>query len=126
MATKKSNPAMEFIVAELNKDRKATYADIKAKADAKKLAVYPIMYGRAQTMLGIVKAAKRGEGKVAKARAQRAAKTGKRGPGRPRSAGASANGLDGILEAVKSSERERAAMRAALEKIQAVIDGVLQ
>lgn len=54
MATKKSNPAMDFLVAELKKSRKAAYADIKAKADKKKLKLYPIMYGRAQALLGIV------------------------------------------------------------------------
>lgn len=71
MATKKSNPAMDFLVAELKKNRKAAYADIKAKADKKKLPLYPIMYGRAQALLGIVKSAKRGQGKAAKARRKR-------------------------------------------------------
>jgi transposase len=51
----------------------------------------------------------------------------KRGPGRPRkaTADASLNGLEGILAAVQNSSRERAQLRAALEKIQSVIEGVL-
>lgn len=58
----------------------------------------------------------------------------KRGPGRPRKSSAAAparkssaaaTGLDGILAAVKDSERERAAMRKALEQIQAVLNDVL-
>jgi hypothetical protein len=60
MASKKSNPAMEFIVDQLTKDRGAAYKDIAEAAAKKKLKIYPIMYGRAQALLGIVKAAPRG------------------------------------------------------------------
>jgi len=60
---------MKFLVDSLEKNRSASYADLKAKADEKKLAVYPIMFGRAQALLGIVKSAKRGTGKFARATA---------------------------------------------------------
>jgi transposase-like protein len=55
-------------------------------------------------------------------------KATKRGPGRPRKAGARANvgGLEGILAAVKDSDRERAQMRMALERIQAVVADALR
>ena len=54
----------------------------------------------------------------------------KRGPGRPRkttstAAATAASDLDGILAAVKNGERERVRMRAALERIQAMIADVL-
>lgn len=49
----------------------------------------------------------------------------RRGPGRPAKATSGVDGLAGILAAVKNSERDRVAMRAALEKIQAVIADVL-
>ena len=56
----------------------------------------------------------------------------KRGPGRPpksasagSGSGASHDGLIGILEAVKNSENERTRLRAALEKIQAVLSAAL-
>ncbi|MBL8755092.1 MAG: helix-turn-helix domain-containing protein [Planctomycetes bacterium] len=54
----------------------------------------------------------------------------KRGPGRPpkakaASGGGGLDGIAGILDAVKNSERERASLRAALEKIQAVISDAL-
>jgi len=54
-------------------------------------------------------------------------KSKKRGPGRPRKTAARADlsGLDGILTAVKTAERERAKMRAALERIQAAVADVL-
>jgi hypothetical protein len=166
---------MEFLVEALKKDRKAVYADLKAKADEKRLKVFPIMFGRAQALLGIVKSAKRGQGKVAKAKAAKGAgkpgrpvsttsksarvrellgtgmsaadiakkvgatvglvynvkstmgMAGKRGPGRPRKAATfvGLDGIAGILDAVKSSERERSQMRTALERIQALIADAL-
>jgi hypothetical protein len=182
MAAKKPSPAMDLLVSALKSNPKATYADLKAKADAKSLKLYPIMFGRAQALLGIVKSAKRGSGKAAKATAAKKARAagtgggrkddpssksgrirallstgmsaseiakkvgattglvyvvksnmgtskpaGKHGPGRPRKVAASTavEGLDGILAAVKNSERERTELRAALEKIRGVIAGVL-
>ena len=54
----------------------------------------------------------------------------KRGPGRPpkaKSGGATrVDGLDGLLAAVRSVEKERNEMRAALEKLQAVLSAALQ
>lgn len=53
----------------------------------------------------------------------------KRGPGRPARTGSSppakVDGIAGILQAVQNSDRERAALRSALEKIQAVIASAL-
>jgi transposase-like protein len=165
---------MAFLVDALKKNRKASYADLKAKADEKKLKLFPIMFGRAQAMLGIVKSAKRGTGKFAKANAaakrgtagskatgssksdqvrallatgmsaaeiakkvgcsaplvyiikSSMGKAGKRGPGRPRKvATPGLDGLAGIIDAVKNTERERAQLRASLEKIQAVLADAL-
>jgi len=179
------SPAMEFLLDALKKDKKASYADLRAKAEEKKLKVYPIMFGRAQALLGYVKSAKRGQGNTARAKAAKAlsarggrgrpidanSKSGRirellgsgmsvaeiakkigatpalvynvrarsqggstrrgtvrRGPGRPRKSARVSSTLDGvagILEAVRSSERERAQMRAALEKIQRLISEVM-
>ena len=165
---------MAFLVDALKKNRKASYADLKAKADEKKLKLFPIMFGKAQVILGIVKAAKRGTGKVAKASAAAKAgkagskatgssksdqvrallatgmsatdiakkvgcslplvyiiksqmgKAGKRAPGRPRKVSTSGmDGLEGIVAAVKNTERERTQLRGALEKIQAVLADAL-
>lgn len=128
MAAKKSNPAMEFIVESLKSKRDAVYKDIKEAADKKKLKVFPIMFGRAQAMLGIVKQSPRGQGKMAKAKAAKVAAPGKRGPGRPpKSAGAvSFDGtLESIVAAVKGSEQAKARYRSALEKIQSILGDVL-
>ena len=143
MAASKSNPAMEFIVESLKSDRSAAYKDIAEAAAKKKLKIYPIMFGRAQALLGIVKAAPRGQGKAAKAAKAKAAKAApaaaaaapamgapvKRGPGRPRknpiAAPAFDGTLDGIVAAVKGSEQAKARYHAALSKIQAILADVL-
>jgi len=54
-------------------------------------------------------------------------KSGKRGPGRPAKVGSRSglDGLSGILDTVKNAERERAQLRAALEKIQALLADAL-
>jgi hypothetical protein len=54
----------------------------------------------------------------------------KRGPGRPRkvasaTSGSGLDGIAGILDVVKNAERQRTQMRAALERIQAVIADAL-
>ena len=122
MAAKKANPVFEFILASLKKNPKATYKDIAAAAAKKKLKVFPIMFGRAQAMLGIVKQAPRGKGKVAKAKAS------KRGPGRPRKDALPAldGSLEGIVAAVKNSEEAKARYRSALVQIQAILADVLR
>lgn len=145
MAASKSNPAMEFIVDSLKSDRSAAYKDIAEAAAKKKLKIYPIMFGRAQALLGIVKAAPRGQGKAAKAAKAKAAKAAapaapaeaapallapvKRGPGRPRKNPLPAPAFDGTLEgivaAVKGSEQAKARYHAALSKIQAILADVL-
>jgi hypothetical protein len=136
MAAKKSNPAMDFIVDSLKSNRSAAYKDIAEAAAKKKMKIYPIMFGRAQALLGIVKAAPRGQGKVAKAKAALAAPAApaapvKRGPGRPRknpvvaAAPAFDGTLDGIISMVKNSEQAKARYHAALSKIQAILADVL-
>ena len=129
MAAKKSNPAMDFIVESLKSNKGAAYSEIKEAADKKKLKIFPIMFGRAQALLGIVKQAPRGQGKAAKAKAAASSASGgqKRGPGRPRKVAMSAfdGTLDGIVAAVKGSEQAKAKYRQALERIQGILADVL-
>ena len=130
MAAKKANPGFEFIVAALKKNPKATYKEITTAAAKKKLKLFPVMFGRAQAMLGIVKQAARGKGKVAKAKASKAkslSMPAKRGPGRPRKNPAPSidGSLESIVSAVKSSEQAKARYRGALEKIQSIIADAL-
>ena len=126
MAAKKPNPGMEFILNTLKSNRNAVYADTAEAAAKKKLKIYPIMWGRAQALLGIVKMAPRGQGKMAR---KKAGLPPKRGPGRPRKNAASGTGgyqaIEGILAAVKGSEQEKARFRGALEKIQSILADAL-
>jgi hypothetical protein len=53
----------ELLVAGLKADKTATYADLKTKADAKGVTIYPVMFGRAKAMLGLVKSKPRSDRK---------------------------------------------------------------
>jgi hypothetical protein len=125
MAAKKSSPVMDFVTDYLKKQRDATFAEIRDAAAKKRMTIYPIVYGRAQALLGIVKSSPRGEGKAARVKA---AKLGrpiiKRGPGRPRSSG-SLDSLDNIITAVKQSQADQTRYRSVLEKIQGLLQDAL-
>ena len=128
-AKKKSGPeAMKFIVAALKKNKNAAYVDIRAKAEKKRLTIYPIMYGRAKALLGLVPMAKRGEGKAKKAAAKRATAGAapKRAPGRPRKSagGGSADSIAAVVSALQEGGRERDRYRKAIEQIRAIVEGV--
>ncbi len=135
MAAKKASPAMDFIVEFLKKNKQASYAEIRAAAEGQQIAVYPIMYGRAQALLGLVASKPRGQGKAAlakagKVEAAKAEAVEKRGPGRPaKTASAfdagSLSSLEGIIAAVKNSEQARTRYRNALEKIQQILGSAL-
>jgi hypothetical protein len=141
-----SSPLMQVVVDQLKKDKKATFADIKAVAAKKGLTLYPITFGRAKALLGLVKSAKRGEGKAARAKAEKrgpgrppkaAGKRGpgrprsiatfgpRRGPGRPRKVTSSLDSLDALVGAMKQNERATATYRAALEKALQLIGDAL-
>jgi hypothetical protein len=172
MASKKpQSPAMEFLVSSLKRNPKASYADLRARAEEKMLKLFPIMFGRAQALLGIVKSAKRGEGKFARASA--AARRGALRPGRPADSSSksarvrallgsgmsaaaiakkvgctvglvytvkstsggtkgrsrpqrgTADGLAGLLTAVKDTQRERMQLRGVLERLQGIVRDAL-
>lgn len=89
MATEKGKAAFEYMMKKMKDDPKATYADVAAACKKAGHSVFPIMWGRAQALLGRVKMKPRGQGKAAMAKAAKAggvssgaAPTGKR-RGRP-------------------------------------------
>lgn len=123
---------MELVRGMLEKNRKASYAEISEAAKKKGIKIYPIVYGRAQALLGIVKSAPRGQGKAKQAAAASAArpkaalKVAKRGPGRPRKVVSGAVGsLEGIISAMKENENSRERYRRALEKISTILQEVM-
>lgn len=130
-AKKKPGPeALQFIVDYLKSDKSASYADIRVAAEKKGFIVWPIMYGKAKAILGMVPVAKRGHGKAAKAaRLGRpvATATVKRGPGRPpKSAAAvsSFDSLDALIGALKDGESERHRLRKALDQIRGILEAL--
>lgn len=128
-AKKKSSPAMEFVVDYLKRKRDASFADIRDAAAKKRLKIYPIVYGRAQALLGIVKSAPRGSGKQAQARARAAAGRTAAGGGRrgrrPRAAAPALDSLDNVIAAVKENQAEKERLRSVLEKIQGLLEQAL-
>jgi hypothetical protein len=137
MAAKKNTEGLAFIVEALKKNKSALYADIKEAASKKGLTIWPVMYGRAQALLGHVKVAKRGEGRFARANAAKAGRVipaappesaVRRGPGRPRKDPLPVGngvGLDSILDAVRNTQADLGRYREALERIGSMLDEVL-
>ncbi len=132
-AKKKPGPeALQFIVDYLKSDKSASYADVRVAAEKKGFIVWPIMYGKAKAILGMVPVAKRGHGKAAKAaRLGRPAATAtvavKRGPGRPPKAAASSSALgslDALIGALKDGESERHRLRRALDQIRGILESL--
>ncbi len=120
-AKKKPSKAYEFAIARLKRNPKLDYATLKAAAAKERIKLFPVVYGRAQAILGIVPIAKRGQGRVAKAKAKRAA--GGRGPGRPRKAPALTS-LEGVAEQIEILQREHRAATDALNKIRKILDSI--
>jgi hypothetical protein len=148
MAEKKQNPGFQFVLDYLEKKSDASFAEIRDAAAKKKFTIYPIVYGRAKALLGLVESRPRGTGpmamatKAAKAKASRgpkepagpqsmtAAAPKRRGrpPKNPQPAPAATavgGGLDGLVAAVRQVEQDRDRMRTALEQIRGVLAGLV-
>ncbi len=69
---KAPNPAFAWLVDYMKAHPDVAYADAAAAAEEAGHKVFPIMWGRAQMMLGRVKAKPRGQGKTAARKAARA------------------------------------------------------
>ena len=141
-AKKKSSKAMDYIVSRLKQNPNVEYASVKKGAAKKRLTVYPIMFGRAMLLLGLVKPAKKkakkGSRRPKKKRTKRGPgrprKASGRGPGRPRKVGrrgrpskasspiAAVQDLVSIVEEHARSNRE---LRETLEKVRHMITRVL-
>ena len=125
-AGKKKMNALEFCRVYLKKKRKAPFAEIRDAAKKKGIILYPISYGRAQALEGIVKMKPYGSKKKA---TKEVAKRGpgrpkgsknKRGPGRPRKT-ADLTALDSLVSTIKNLQQERDQAVRVLEKIRALL-----
>lgn len=117
-AGKAPNPAFAFLTKFMERKPNAVYADARAAAEKAGHTIYPIMWGRAQTLLGRVKSKKRGTGKTAMAKQAAAAskapragkktakrKTAKKRVGRPRKT-ATSSASNGVFK-VASEDLDR-------------------
>ena len=128
MANQKGKDAFAFVKDYLATHKGAPFAQVRDVAKAKGHKVYPIVYGRAQLLLGHVRAK---PATRARAAARKAAKTAakpaaagvaRRGPGRPPKAKASAvSGIDAVVAHIKGVERERDQLRATIERMRGVL-----
>ncbi len=118
------SPAMNFITDFLKKNPEAAYGEINKGAEEAGYKIYPIMYGRAKSLLGLIpeggsrahrrKAARRGEGrKLRQGRAGRMSDT-------------AVNELSGFVEKFRDMEDERNRYRAALISVEKILRGALE
>jgi hypothetical protein len=137
MATKKSSPAMQFVVAALKKNPKADYAEVRETATRKGLTIYPIMYGRAKALLGLVPISPRGSKKKKKKGRSKATaaepagavrpgpkrkNVGRRSPGSTRKDTDPLQTLETMITAMKDTTRDRDRYQRALEKIGKILE----
>lgn len=132
MAAKKQS-AIEFTRAFVKKKPKAEFKEVQAAGKKKGLVIFPIVYGRAKALEGLVKVAPYGSKKKKKT-----TKKGRRGPGRPkgsrnkRTAKPSHNvatamdSLESVIAAMRKSNEERERYQRALQKINDILGQVLQ
>ncbi len=124
MAAKKGSEALDYIVARLKKNPQATYKAIQEGAEKKGLTVYPVMYGRAKLLLGLVKPGKKKRKKTAKRGPGRPRKTAGR-RGRPSKASSPLTAVQELMSGMRDQERDNEKLRATLEKIRDLIDRAL-
>ncbi len=128
MAAKKQT-AIEFTRAFLKKKPKAEFKEVQAAGKKKGLVIYPIVYGRAKALEGLVKVAPYGSKKKKKSG---------RGPGRPKGSrnkrtaeprhnvATAMNSLETVINAMRKSNQERERYQKALRKISDILGQVLE
>ncbi|HLU38985.1 MAG TPA: hypothetical protein VK081_06340 [Planctomycetota bacterium] len=126
MAAKKNAPAMDFIVEALKKNKNVPYSEVAEQARKRNLKIYPIMYGRAKALLGLVPVSPRGQGRKSGSTAARTSgrTPARRGPGRPPRV-TDMSSIEAVIAALKDGERERDRYRRALEQIRGILEAVV-
>ena len=132
---KGGNPMMDFVCGMLRKDRNVSYKEVQEMAVKKGFKIFPIVYGRAKALLGLVPTSPRGQGKAAKAASGTStiANSGvvKRGPGRPRKVPLAITSAPAAAPASASAPARRGPGRprkevSALDSLESLIDAMKQ
>lgn len=110
--------ALSFCREYLKKKPKAPFAEIRDAAAEKKIKLYPISFGRAQSLEGLVKTKPRAVGESKKAKATVAKKRGRPvGSKNKPKAGVALPGLDGLVANIKLLQKERDDALSTLARI---------
>ena len=109
--------AIEFAKARLSLNPEASFAEIKAQANVEGLVVYPVVYGRAKALLGLVPTAPYGS----KSKARKARETEPSGP----ASGGPLAPLEELIAELREAVQERDRYRDTLEKLVARIQAEL-
>jgi ABC-type branched-subunit amino acid transport system substrate-binding protein len=128
MAAKKQT-AIDFTRALLKKKPTVEFKEVAAAGKKKGLVIYPIVYGRAKALEGLVKVAPYGSKKKTKSG---------RGPGRPKGSknkrparpthtvATAMDSLETVIAAMRRSNEERERYQRALQKIKDILGQVLE
>ena len=128
MAAKKQS-AIEFTRAFLKKKPKAEFKEIQAAGKKKGLVVYPIVYGRAKALEGLVKVAPYGSKTKKKAGRRPGRPKGsknKRTPAPRHTVATAMDSLETVIVAMRKSNQERERYQKALQKINDILGQVLE
>lgn len=130
-AKSSSSPAMSFILDYLKEKGDVPYGEVRSAASAAGHTIFPIMYGRAKSLLGLIdeNAPPRRRRKPAPRRDESDATDLSRGrlrQGRGAIADSTADELSGFLARYRELEEERNRYRAALLAVEKMLKRAIQ
>ena len=121
MAAKKSE-ALQFTRCFLREKPDASFAEIRDAAAERDMKIYPIVFGRAKALEGLVKVAPYGSKKRAREAQQAAAGAAEAPRAAPE---ASTVPIERVISGMRANHEDRERYRAALLKISAILDEIL-
>jgi len=118
------SPAMNFITEYLKKDPNASYGEISKAAEEAGHKIYPIMYGRAKSLLGLIP---EGGGRTRRRKAARATQARRLRQGRGgKLSDTAVTELSGFVDKFRDMEEERNRYRAALLTVEKILRDALE
>ena len=124
---KKPN-ALEFARRFLRRSPKAPFATIRDAAKKQRIILYPISFGRALALEGLIKTKPKKKAAVTKnkrgpGRPKGSKNKPKRGPGRPRKTAGSLDSINDLVATLTNLQKDRDRALALIEKIRNLVNG---
>ena len=110
-------PVMDFVRAYLKEHPEASFQEVRSKAEREGYKLYPIVYGRAKSLEGLV---------PVKSRGPRSRPGNKPAAPTPETNRTTLSSLQDILDSFRKSEEQRKRYRRALDRIRALIAKTLE